>query len=100
MEFANKFKVQLAGGKLTFEKDLMKLLVLLGEYASRATYVTSREIDIYQGTYSIFVYCDVSEPRIVGDIMTPLLITIPIERSHGNYIHKRFEKMHYQFITL
>ena len=96
MEFANKFKVQLAGGKKTFGKDLMKLLgILLSEYTSRGTYVTSREIDICQGTYSIFVYCDVIEPRIVGDIMTPLLITIPIEGSHGDYIYKRFEKIHY-----
>ena len=48
-EFAKKFKVQLAGGK-----DLMKLLgVILSEYTSRGTWVTSREIDIYQGTYSI-----------------------------------------------
>ena len=36
MEFANKFNVQLAGGKVTFGKDLMKLLgVLLSEYSSR-----------------------------------------------------------------
>ena len=27
--------------------------------------------------------------------MTSLLKTIPIEGSHGDYIHKRFEKMHY-----
>ena len=38
MEFANKFKVQLAGGKVTFGKDLMKLLgVILSEYTSRGT---------------------------------------------------------------
>ena len=96
MEFANKFKVQLAGVKVTFGKDLMKLLgVILSEYTSRGTWVTSREIDIYQRTNSIFVYCDVVEPRIVGDIMTPLLATVPIEGSHGDYIHKRFEKIHY-----
>ena len=96
MEFANKFKVQLAGGKVTFGKDLMKLLgVILSEYTSRGTWVTSREIDIYQGTYSIFVYFDVVEPRIVGDIMTSLLATVPIEGSHGDYIHEQFEKIHY-----
>ena len=57
--------------------------------------MTSNEIDIYQGTYSIFAYGDVIEPRIVGDIMTPSLITIPIEGSHREYIYKRFEKIHY-----
>ena len=65
------------------------------EYTSRTTYHTDREIDIYQGTYSIFVYCDVEEPRIVGDVMTPLLTTIPVEGAHGDHIHKRFEKIHY-----
>ena len=27
--------------------------------------------------------------------MTPLLDTVPIEGSHEDYIHKRFEKIHY-----
>ena len=96
MEFANKVQIQMAGGKVTFGRDLGNMLgAHFEEYTSRTTYHTDREIDIYQGTYSIFVYCDVVEPRIVGDVMTPLLTTIPVEGSHGDYIHKRFEKIHY-----
>ena len=96
MEFANKIQIQMAGGKVTFSKDLGNMLgARCEEYTSRTTYHTDREIDIFQGIYSIFVYCDVVEPRIVGDVMTPLLTTIPVESSHGDYIHKRFEKIHY-----
>ena len=95
-EFANKVLIQVARGRVTFGRDLANLLgAHFEEYTSPTTYHPSTEIDIYQGTYSIFVYCNVIEPRIVGDIMTPLLMTIPIEGSHGDYIHKRFEKIHY-----
>ena len=84
------------GGKVTFGKDLGNMLgAHFEEYTSSAIYHTTMEIDVYQGTYSIFVYCDVVEPRIVGDIMTLLLVTVPIEGSHGDYIHKPFEKIHY-----
>ena len=30
--------------------------------------------------------------------MTPLLATVPIEGSHGDYIHKRFEKIQYHLL--
>ena len=77
----------MAGGKVTFGRDLRNMLgAHFEEYTSPTTYHTDREIDIYQGTLSIFVYCDVVEPRIVGDIMTPLLVTIPIEGSGSQII--------------
>ena len=99
MYYANKFKIQLAGGKMNFAKDLRNMLgTYFPEYTSPAMYVPCKEIDIYQGTYSIFVYCDVVEPRIVGDIVTPLLTTVPVEDSHGDYIHKRFKKIHYHLL--
>ena len=77
VEFANKVQIQMAGGKVTFGRDLGNVLgAHFEQYASPATYHTSREIDIFQGTYSI-LYCDVVKPRIVGDVTTPLLTTIP-----------------------
>ena len=98
-EFANKVLIQVARGRVTTGRDLGNLLgVHFEAYTSPMTYHAFREIDIYQGTYSIFVYCNIIEPRIDGDIMTPVLMTIPIEGSHGDYIHKRFEEIHYHHL--
>ena len=44
---------------------------------------------------SLYVYCDVVEPRIVGDSLVPLLRIVPPEGKNGETITRIYENVHY-----
>ena len=43
----------------------------------------------------IYVYCDLVEPRIVGDTLAPLLSVVPAKGRSGEYVSLRYEKPQY-----
>ena len=47
------------------------------------------------GITSIFVYCDIVQPQIVGDTSVPLLRTIPVGEKSGALITKTFTNIQY-----
>lgn len=51
--------------------------------------------DISRGFYSLFVYCNVVEPQIVGDVYVPLLRTVAINGERGAYVVKTYSEPHY-----
>lgn len=51
--------------------------------------------DLRGGFDSIYVYCNIVEPQIVGDILAPLLRTVKIEGSHFDIVEKIFNTPHY-----
>ena len=44
---------------------------------------------------SLFVYCDVLEPRVVGDSQVPLLRIVPVEGGNGELVTRIYENVHY-----
>lgn len=52
-------------------------------------------VDMAHGFYSMYVYCDIVEDRIVGDSTVPLLRNVPIEGKHGDIITRTYENIHY-----
>ena len=44
---------------------------------------------------TIYVYCDIVEPQIVGDTNAQLLKTIPVEGKFGDVIAKTFTNIQY-----
>ena len=52
-------------------------------------------VDMDQGFDTIYVYTDVVESRIVGDSLTPLLRSVPVDGSHGATVYDRFTNIHY-----
>ena len=44
---------------------------------------------------SLYVYCDVVEPRVVGDKQVPLLRIVPVEGDHGQLMTRIYENVHY-----
>ena len=44
---------------------------------------------------SIYVYCDIVQPQIVGNTMVPLLRTIPVSGNPGDVITKTFTNIQY-----
>lgn len=51
--------------------------------------------DLYLGFYSLYVYCNMVEPVIVGDTSVPLLRVVPVDGSYGSIITRAFDKPHY-----
>jgi hypothetical protein len=51
--------------------------------------------DLRGGFYSLYVYCSLVEPQIVGNNTAPLLRLVNIEGTHGNICEKIFYTPHY-----
>ena len=45
--------------------------------------------------HSMYVYCDLLEPRVVGDKMTQLLRVVPAEGRNGDMVTRIYENVHY-----
>ena len=43
----------------------------------------------------MYIYCDVLEPRVIGDTMAPLLCVVPISGEHGEMITRTHQNVHY-----
>ena len=52
-------------------------------------------MDMNHGIYSMYVYCDIVERRMVGDALVPLLRVVPTHAQHGDIVHIAFSNHHY-----
>ena len=52
-------------------------------------------MDLDKNVKSIFVYTDLVQPRPVGDVVVPLLRTLPPVKKELDTVHYLFEKPHY-----
>lgn len=51
--------------------------------------------DMTTGLSSLFVYCDIIKPQLVGNTESPLIRTVPIKGIYGEQIVKDFNPVHY-----
>jgi hypothetical protein len=51
-------------------------------------YVSDAAANVNRGCSTLFVYCDVAEDVIVGDMMAPLLRTVNGDGRYGDTVHK------------
>ena len=56
-------------------------------------------VDIRSETYAVYVYCDLVEHRVVGDVLAPLLRIVSIDHSSETLNHKIYTKPHYIPLT-
>jgi len=83
-------------GQLRFSHNLRTLLGFSSDrFTASGNLIGNKIADINEGFHSIHVYCDLLEPRVVGDVFAPLLSVIPIQGYNGDYIHQRYENIHY-----
>ena len=57
-------------------------------------------IDMAQAFYSLCVYTNVVDSRVVGDSVAPLLRIVPLEGKHGDVVSKSFGNVHKEFKTI
>ena len=70
---------------LGFEEQELAENELLGDYIP----------DLQGGFYSLYVYCSLVEPQIIGNDTAPLLRLVNIEGTHGSISEKIFHSPHY-----
>ena len=90
--------LKLNPGKITQVQISEKLKYMLGfEYDK---FFISRTLakylpDMKNGFYSLYVYCDLVDPQIVGNSVVPLLRHVHVSGLHGEIIEKIFQSPHY-----
>ena len=77
--------------------SLRRILALpsSGHFTGRRHRAGDGVMDLNQGFKSIFVYCDLASPRPAGDVMAPLLRTLPITPHTSATYHQIYNKPHY-----
>ena len=55
----------------------------------------SRVSDRDQGFSSLYVYCNVVQPTVVGDIFVPLLRIVPVEGKTGHTVTRTYQNIQY-----
>ena len=89
----------------TFEAQLNGYVLVVGEHVQN---LLGMETDFFPNDYSrgtvsvdmdrvdsLYVYCDVVEPIVVGDVMAPLLRIVPVRGRNGETIIKSYQNVHY-----
>ena len=91
-----KVTVQLKNGHQVFLVG--KLSIILG-FGGKDTYITKTTVSPYVVDLAIvstiYVYCDVVEPQVVGDTSVRLLESIPAQGKFGDVIAKTFTNIQY-----
>ena len=75
--------------------QLQYMLGFVNPIMSMSEDVALYQPDLRGGFYSLYVYCSLVEPQIVGNVTAPLLRNVHIEGSHGEMIEKLYHSPHY-----
>lgn len=82
---SQKVEVHVYQQEVRFNKHLAELLGLSPEktdvYLRPGSYSGRDTFDLHHGFYSLYIYCDLVRSRPIGDIMAPLLRSIPLKKE-------------------
>lgn len=59
------------------------------------SYTASRVCDLNRGFYSLYVYCSIVEPVVVGDVRAPLLRVVNIGGKEGASVSRIYQNIQY-----
>ena len=80
---------------LQFSTGLAELLGF-EQYIMYEDHTEARHMfDIRHGFYTLYVYCSICEPQVVGDYYVPLLRSIGIQGQDGDIVMKTYEEPQY-----
>jgi hypothetical protein len=90
-EFTEEFANLDTDKQFAEDKAGMLEMTPLGKIA----YTGSLVCDLQRGFHSLFVYCDIAEHVVVGDVKVPLLRTVNISGKEGVMISKIYQTVQY-----
>jgi hypothetical protein len=59
------------------------------------SYTGSNVCNLQKGFYTLYVYCDIAEHVVVGDVKAPLLRTVNIAGNEGTMVNRVYETVQY-----
>ena len=81
---------------LRLSPTLTEILAMpTNEMSGKGKFFSQHAMDLDKDVKSIFVYTDLVQPRPVGDVVVPLLRTLPPVKKERDTVHYLFEKPHY-----
>ena len=87
---AGKFSIIIGHGiSVRFSRPLCQMMGLPPEMS--ISQLGHRVADLKRGIYSLYVYCDLCEEVIVGDMKVQLLRIVPINGEQGDYICHNYD---------
>ena len=97
-EHTGRVKIELRyGAYIYFDDNLHRMLGL--KYKSVYENVEGHlPVDVNGGFYGMYVYCDIAENQLVGDVSAPLLRVVPVQTSgisQGDVVAHSFNTPHY-----
>ena len=99
-KMTQKVTVSLSKGKrFSFENYLGVLLGFGSDIILTKTTTAPYVSDINVGMQSLFIYLNIVEPQIVGDVLAPLLRTVPAQGKMNDVITLNYENPHYVPVT-
>jgi hypothetical protein len=82
-----------------FSDEMCELLGLPQQTWFKNFFPATREYDVSRGFHSLYVYCNVCQPQIVGDVYAPLLRSVSNIGRRGEHVTKSFTDPHYIAVT-
>ena len=94
---SNRVGIEVSGDvTIAFSNDIAVVLGFESGFAPISKTMTAPLTpNIQLGIYSLFVYCNIAQPQMVGDSQVPLLRIVPIEGRYGDYITRSFQSPQY-----
>ncbi|KAL9971087.1 hypothetical protein ACROYT_G023573 [Oculina patagonica] len=83
------------GSKLHLGENLGLMLGFGGEITLTETTTAPYISDVSDGIQSIYIYSNIVDSQIVGDVRAPLLRIVPAEGNNGSIINKNFDNPQY-----
>lgn len=98
-DISNKARFQLyeQGAEVRLSDKLAEILQFPSTHVTETEPSLSGvgEVDLDQGTKNVFVYSDIVTSRVVGDVMVPLLRTLPVLDRSTTSVFRMYDKPHY-----
>lgn len=80
---------------LEMSPNLQDILAIRKKNFGHFSYSSETEIDLNRARHNIFVYCDVIEDNIVGDVRAPLLRSTTVRGHYGEDVREIYNKPMY-----
>ena len=83
------------GYEVQFSKECCRVLGLRDEQWYFGNVPAPYRHDISHGFHSLYVYYNICDPQIVGDVYAPLLRSVAIKGNRGEHVTKTYGEPHY-----
>jgi hypothetical protein len=81
--------------KISFSDGIAELLGFVPHRWYKKYSEPEHNADVKRGFYTLFVYCSLCEPQVVGDYYVPLLRSVNIGGNDGDVVTKSYTEPHY-----